>query len=196
MQRRSSTLWFLLPIIAVLGVHCSSSSDGEPVVMGPDAAADAADAAAPTDAADAATDSGEVVCSALTLKGPNVPTMFVAGDPPAALGGVITPGIYYLTEHTIFNGTGTVGPTGQLIAKTAELTPSVYRFAEGKGSSASGITKEETISRDYVLSGTTMTMTSTCPEVGAIRIAPYSVVGNQVHIYTPNANTRQVLTRQ
>lgn len=191
---------WLVDLFATVFIAACSSSESTPATT-PDASAEGgvADSSAgdASDASDGASaDSGKIVCSALTLKGPTVPSMFVAGDPPAAVGGVIVPGIYHLTEHTTFNGAGTVGPTGQTISKTAELTPSVYRFAEGKGSTTSGITKEETISRDYVLSGTSMIMTSTCPVVGAMRTAPYSVIGDQVHIYTPNPNTRQVLTRQ
>jgi len=111
----------------------SSSSGGG----GPETAADGG-ASPDASSADAVVDgasndgstSGGPACADVAREGPEVGEVRIAQDPPAAAGGTIAAGKYFLTSWETFTGPdGTAGSTGTLRRTTLVVTASTFTFA-------------------------------------------------------------------
>jgi hypothetical protein len=154
-----------------------------------------------TPATDAGTDATTDAAPACTLTFTDTAPAFtitkVATAVPAATGGTIVPGIYWLTDQLDYTGPGgaTTVSTGAY-TQTFQITATEWNIistAGGKRVDAASGTST------YTATGTTFTYTSTCPKPAAPTSVGYSVVGNTIHFQDLNAavpSTARVLTRQ
>ena len=178
-------------LAAGFGVACSSSSTGNTggggTDAGPDssAAADSgpgADSGSPVDAAPesaAVTDAGCLIIdnAAAVVMGQNV-----ASDEPAATGGTIPDGTYYVTAVTAYQGTGGMaGPTGQTYQFTSRVTGTTYDAIESISGGKATVT-----TGTLAPSGTNITITQTCPatDAGVSTFNQFSSDGTTVTFYT------------
>jgi hypothetical protein len=151
-RRRGARPWVLAALAcATLAAACSSGSlhpaplatdpNGATVDRGQgnaadDAATDAGDGdgGAPGDAsggdADAATDA-VTVCNDLTADGPLVAETAGSGPPPAATGGTLFQGTYWLTARANYGGT----PDARLVQRTLVIGATGFGVAEGVATS-------------------------------------------------------------
>ncbi len=151
-----------------------------------------------TDAStDASTDAAPTCNLTFTDTAPAFTITKVATAVPAATGGTIVPGIYWLTDQLDYTGPGgaTTVATGAY-TQTYQITATEWNIISTAGGkqipSASGTTT-------YTATGTTFTYTANCPTPGAPTPVAYSVVGNTIRFQDLNAvvpSTARVLTRQ
>jgi hypothetical protein len=77
------------------------------------------------DAGSAPADAGE--CTSIANDGPLVTWQNIAGDPPAATGGVIALGTYYVTAVNVYTGAdGGTAPTQTTMRETLSLSAAYY----------------------------------------------------------------------
>lgn len=106
-------------------------------------------------------------CNSIANEGPTVPVTMVAEDPPTAdaIGGEVVPGTYRLTSKLVFTGPeGSSGATGRLQRQTLLVSidaPGTLRIESAL--SLDGGSDRRT-SMTTTLSGSTATVTQTCPE--------------------------------
>jgi hypothetical protein len=146
---------------------------------------------------DASTDAAPACAFTFTDTAPAFTITKVATAVPAATGGTIVPGIYWLTDQLDYTGPGgaTTVSTGAY-TQTYQITATEWNIISTAGgmrvAAASG-------TATYTATGTTFTYTSNCPKAGAPTSVGYSVVGNTIHFQDLNAavpSTARVLTRQ
>lgn len=181
-----------LPILAILlasaEVACSSAAPSvQPIVA--DAGAPG-DAALPTSDSDAGGSGGTgdaavtldaaPSCNEIAASAPSVPySLSSSASPAAATGGAIADGTYYLTAYTVF-GAGSVG-AGFIANQATSLT---LEISAGTWSQAQVFTIEGTTSAvrsnlDVTTSGTSITLTPSCPG-GAATTGSYTATSTAI----------------
>jgi hypothetical protein len=176
-------------LAAGFGMACSSSSTGNTgggSDAGPDSGVAAetgsgADSGSPVDAAPESTvnDAG---CVVISNGASVVMEQSVATAEPAATGGTIPDGTYFVTAATSYAGPGGMtGPTGTTYQFTSHVSAGTYDAIEsitgGKASVTTGT---------LVTSGTNITIQQTCPATDG-GLSPYnqfSSDGTTVTLYT------------
>lgn len=161
--------------------------------LGPDAPAivDASTEKKPTDAA--------CPLGPPASEAPIIQDEFVMGSRPAATGGEIVPGRYFLTKSEIYIGDGTIPPreAGALpttITRTVVLTGDVLSYTEGEGYVDGGIDERDDHVQAYAPAGAILVLQELCPERDSHQIE-FSATGNELSLF-PSATQREVLTRQ
>jgi len=196
-------------VVALTIYGCGSGVTG-PVGAGPDGGADArVDAlpeAAPLDAAEggeaggAGTDGGAKGCPAVqnngamciypTQCGPVVPIIAMAGAVPAAQGGTIAPGLYFLTQENAYGAGdgGTLG-TDQYTAQLGTDTFAVNSYEDGFQDPPSQGT--------YTTMGTSFVRNYTCPTPITLS-HPYTATASELTLYETrgSAMVEMILTKQ
>lgn len=132
---------------------------------------------------------------------PIIQDEFVMGSRPAAAGGEIVPGRYFLTKSEIYIGDGnaTIPPreAGALpttITRTVVLTGDVLSYTEGEGTVDGGIDERDDHVQAYAPAGAILVLQELCPERDSHQIE-FSAMGSELHLF-PSATQREVLTRQ
>jgi len=139
----------------------------------------------PNDAAgtDAATDAGSDgggACNNVTQGATEATTSTIAAAAPAATGGTILPGTYFLKELDVYDPAGTASapmPSGLTVTLviTGNVMDSVQDLPDGT----------QTFSETFTVDATTKALNRvlTCPKPGPDLAAKYSVTGTGVTIY-------------
>ncbi|MBX3213447.1 MAG: hypothetical protein KF850_15525 [Labilithrix sp.] len=141
--------------------------------------------------------------SAIEVDGEDVAEVVVRAEtPPDPLGGAVQPGTYVLTEITRFaaggdvrddeDGGGSGGPAGsdKLTRKSLVVAGDTYRFGERTGTVGGVVAANPTLSGGtFETSGTSMTLTDSCPTAAA-RTIGYSTVGATLSLY-PTKDRRE-----
>ncbi len=163
--------------------------------------ADAGDALGTPDAADGASGDGEAgPCKALDAGGPVLPETVVAGFPPAALGGQLFPGEYWLTERDFYPAATDPPDAGSSRANI--VVQSSYFFGattldivEGQGPLGATTVVTSSRSGTYKLgSATQVTIDEACPGTTQ-RNVPFTVSGDELWLF-PTQDRRDVYTQQ
>ena len=190
----------LLPSCALLiaVVACSgANSEGigsEPLPNDPkDASADTGtssdgsvtDAADPTDAGDAKVDAPPATCAPLTNDGPVLKTIqMVAAAPPAPTGGTIPQGKFHLQEVTLYTGANGPSSTIPITLQGTEMVKGnvIEQVLDGEANQKS---LNERASMTFVTSGTSLTLSRTCPTLGSTK-ATFSATATTMLLFLPN----------
>ncbi len=217
---RSSRLFALLSMIAVASAAActagsSASNDGGSGVT-PDAdlsdqrlseatspqpegsiAADGGESGIPVKASvDAGMDGGACPqgiqqCNAPTVCGPPVLAKEIVGAAPAALGGSVFPGIYFLTALNVYRSqAGGATPSYQV---TFDLGTTTFTEASYQGGA-----QQSPTAGTYSTSGTTLTRTITCPAGTGTETSPYTSTSSTLILYRtlPDGTYELTFSRQ
>jgi hypothetical protein len=180
---------------------CSSSSDSSSSPGAADSGAAVADAGSSSDgstkdaattadtgAKDAGTDAVASGCNALVNSAPESTQSTIASAAPAATGGTIVDGTYFLTEFNLYDPAGSASapePSGLKVtlAIHGNEMDSIQTLPDDSS---------DTFAETFVVSGTDLNRTLTCPNPGPDLQAVYSVTGNTLTIYETNATSQLV----
>ncbi|HXJ20525.1 MAG TPA: hypothetical protein VMT03_09855 [Polyangia bacterium] len=130
---------------------------------------------------------GAQACNSLINNAPVVNKDHDPAAPPAMTGGTLTPGLYYLTKMVQYNGENGNTAHQETWSFSASNTFDVVQL---DGTRYSGT---------YAVSGTTVTLTITCPAAAAGRVvaSPYTATATQlVTINSDDANEAHTFTLQ
>ena len=170
---------------------CSSSA--APASAGPADASNRADASSPQKdaAASGTSDDAEITidagpaCNDLAAAAPSVDySLSDQGSPPAATGGTIADGTYYLTSYTIY-GAGSVG--GGFVANQATSVTLVVAGASWTQVQVYSI--ENTVSTvstnlTAAVSGTAIALTPSCPQGAPATNGTYDATATAIQLVT------------
>jgi hypothetical protein len=151
---------------------------------GTDSAIDADDASV----IDAGIDANQIDgggCHNLANTAPMVSLMQSSAPAPTPQGGSITPGLYYMTATTWFNGSNGVYGTGQIMW---DVKPSSYDEVVGTGQNASRTTWT------WSAANTSMAVTETCYNIWNLKYG-YTATNSELRVYMFQ-NLEIVFTRQ
>lgn len=126
---------------------------------------------------------GATGCTTLTNGAPESTQATVKGAAPAATGGTIADGTYFQTEFTVYDPAGTASapsPSGLKVtlAIKGNLMLSVQELPDASVS---------TFAETFVVAGTALNRTLTCPKKAPDLSAVYSVAGSKLTIYETDA---------
>jgi len=139
-------------------------------------------------------DSGAAnACNDLVNNAPAVTLVAIADSPPAALGGTLVDGTYWLTGFNVFTGPG---GTTDLSTFTANATFVLSGTTMQQVLSSNG-GAEKRYTSTVSTSGTTLYATDTCPEP-VTEQDPYTATPTKLTIYLddPNGTFEQIYTKQ
>jgi hypothetical protein len=121
-------------------------------------------------------------CNQLCNAGPVVTVVNSLQPAPTPAGGTLIPGLYYLTAYTAYFASGVdAGPTSNTRQETAIVTAADPVGTIENVHSANG-NPNDTVSYEYLASGTAICLTQTCPASGQI-VSGYTASGGQLHVY-------------
>jgi hypothetical protein len=152
-----------------------------------------ADAASATDGATAA--EGGKSCNNLQATGADLLPQTPVTDPmPAATGGNIMLGTYWLTERDLYAGGM---PDALFVQRALLIDATTINVVEGTASSATGTPTLKTQTSTYQVFATVgLSMRESCPGSPEVTNAHYSVAGGQVTLYYPDLGTAEVYALQ
>lgn len=176
-----SCLTVVLLALALTG--CSSAASGEPADAGADIlVADHAvsvdsgpavdtDASAPADAGD---------CNTVQNGASSVTVQQVASASPAAAGGAIGDGTYYVTAVVVFTGDGgAAGPRGDTVKETVVVHGSAFQaVAESLGT----VTR---FNGTFAIDGGSITNTHTCPTTSVDTLTSFTASATSIEEWGP-----------
>jgi hypothetical protein len=176
---------------SLVGVSLSACSSTSTPTPGDADAASAADAAPDTRTSDAATadsSDGSTACNALVNAASEAMASTVKSAAPTATGGTIVDGTYFLTDITLYDPAGTASapePAGiqVTLAITGNLMESVQTYPDDSS---------DTFAETFVVNGTALNRTLTCPKAAPDLSAVYSAAGNKLTIYETDPKTSLV----
>jgi hypothetical protein len=176
-------------VLAILIASSGCSSAPAPSSEGPLDAGHAQIDAAPISSSDSPdADAGVITvdagpaCNDLVAAAPSVNySLSDQGSPPAATGGTIVDGTYYLTSYTIY-GAGSVGPgftANQATSVTLEIAGTAWTQVQVYLIESTS----STVSTNFVaaVSGTAITLTPSCPE-GPPTNATYDATSSAIQL--------------
>jgi hypothetical protein len=158
-----------------------------------------AEASTVPDAEAGASDGGP--CNSLTNTAPVIATSIGSGSPPAAIGGTIPDGTYYLTDSVVYPSidAGSSGPGLETVQQTVVITGAIGNVVRASGAYPDGgVGPQQQISETIAPSGTSLVVTITCGMSGASTF-PYSVNtsdGGQTTLVVLFLNTLYTFTKQ
>ena len=186
---------FLYAVVAVglcagVSISACSSSESSPPAASTDGGGgsdspSASEAASPVDAAsdskpaEAAAPDGSAECNAIANAAPEATQATIKGNAPAATGGTIAAGTYFLTEFTLYDPAGTASspePSGMhaTLMIAGNVMDSVMDLGDGV---------DRRFSETFTVNGTDVDRVLTCPKPGPDLDAAYSVTGKNLVIY-------------
>ena len=171
-----------------------SSTDTTPGTTADDAggggtdAKAASDGKATTDAGDTDSGDGSAACNTIANTATEATSTSVKGNAPAATGGTIAPGTYFLKDFTLYDPAGNDEPPTAIGLKTTlviagAVMDSVQDFGDGV---------DQTFSETFIATGTKLDRTLTCPKPGPDLAAVYSVTGSNLVIYETDPKSKLV----
>jgi hypothetical protein len=124
-------------------------------------------------------DTASSACNSLVADGPTLPYTSVAAAAPTPAGGTIADGTYALATMSVY--TGVNGSTAPVLTSTVSV---VMAFA---GNTVQEVTvmngQERRYSAIFSVSGTTITMTDTCPVQGAEPPIQFTASATELRLY-------------
>jgi hypothetical protein len=143
-----------------------------------------------TSAADSSTEKpdGATGCTTIVNGASESTSATVKGNAPAPTGGTIADGTYFLNEFSVYDPAGTASapsPSGLKVTLFIQgnLMLSVQELPDGSVS---------TFSETFVVAGTDLNRTLTCPKAAPDLKAVYSVAGSKLTIYETDASSGTV----
>ena len=174
----------------------AGSSSGAPAF---DASIDSnRDDASAADAAPDGSDAGSICFGAAQQQTTPIDEIIVSGDPPPALGGMIAPGTYVLSEldfYGVIPGGAQDGVTGNAGRSTLVITADTMQIVGARGSSTAGLPADTVVGSTYTIMGTSLSTRSVCPVSGATKSIPYSAVGGGLALFV-DARHREIYARK
>lgn len=154
---------------------------------------------------DGSADGGAVdLCKSATQQGEATQELRLAGNAPPPLGGALADGTYVLTEMTAYGanapaddageGGGTTGLTGVVARSTIIVQGTSLVMITGRGTQAAPPTTDTVTGATFVVNGTSLETTSTCPTRGTVKSVPFSAVGGGIALFV-DATHRELYTR-
>ncbi len=175
-------------LVCVSMSACSSSSDTAATTSdagGADATSGTDGGKADTSTGDSSVDmpDGATGCTTITNGAAESTAATVKGAAPTATGGTIADGTYFQTEFTVYDPNGTASapsPSGLKVTLyiKGNLMLSVQELPDASVA---------TFSETFVVAGTALNRTLTCPKAGPDLAAVYSVAGSNLTIYETDA---------
>lgn len=141
---------------------------------------------------DGSGDAGGVACNGMFPE-PAVTQMQIASNPPAATGGSVTDGVYYLliALNTYTGPGGASGPTNRSLMEEFETVMSaVPPHWQYVTSSDGGPVEHETATVSFA--GVNVTQQFSCPTISTITQG-YSATGTDLRLYAPNGSATDEL---
>jgi hypothetical protein len=135
---------------------------------------------ADTGAADADTDAdGGGACNTLVNGAAESTSSTIASAAPTATGGTIVDGTYFQTEFNVYDPSGTPsGPTPSGLKVTLKITGNLMESIQTLPDDST-----DTFAETFVVAGTALNRTLTCPKSAADLAATYTVSGSTLTIY-------------
>jgi len=136
---------------------------------------------------------GANACNDLVDNSPAVTLVAIADSAPAALGGTLVDGTYWLTGFYVFTGPGGLTDlstfTGSITFVLSETTMQQVLSSNG------GVEKRSTST--VSTSGNTLYATDTCPEPDSGQV-PYTATPTELRLYfdDPNGTFEEIFTKQ
>ena len=178
-------------IAAVSLIACSSNStDDEPDdTSSPDGSTSHTDSATPPTTDTGTKDTGPGgPCNNLTNTATEANQSTVKGNAPAATGGTIADGTYFLSEFILYDPTGTdEAPSPSGLNVTMSIKGTAMDSIQTLPDSSS-----QTFAETFVTNGTKLQRTLSCPKAGPDLEAVYTVAGNKLTIYETDPNSKLV----
>jgi hypothetical protein len=159
----------------------------------PDVGADGASGAGSDDASDGASpDVSAGACNGDTADGPLVEQTVLSGSQPAAMGGHIYSGTYWLTERDTYGGT----PDGLFVQRSLVIDATTVNLVGGDTTSDAGMPVWATTTSTYeVLDLIVLSTTESCPGPAHVTNVQFTAAGGQLTLY-PTSDTAEVYTLQ
>lgn len=163
-------------------------SDGES-----DVGADTPTSVGSDDASEGAAPDGAVgACNAYSADGPLVEQTVLSGSQPAAMGGTIYSGTYWLTERDTYGGT----PDDLFVQRSLIIDATTVNVVGGDTTSDAGMPLLTTTTSSYqVLDLIVLSTTESCPGPMHVTNVQFTAVGGQLTLY-PTSDTAEVYTLQ
>lgn len=140
------------------------------------------------------------VCANVAREGPNVEEVRLAQDPPAAAGGILVPGKYFLTTWETYAGaSGTSGPTGTIRRTTLIVAADRLTFASRDVEEQEDLPiRIESIEPPKPATPTTLETVESCPLEGRPLTRNFTVSGTELVLFEPFGviTRRLVFTKQ
>lgn len=192
----------LLIVVVACGSSSSDNAGTDTLPNDPkDASADTtpedgstADAGEPKDAGDAGVDATTTSCSSLVNDGPMLTAIqMVATAPPAPTGGTIPQGKFHLQDITLY--TGANGPSSTIpIALKGTVNVNGNVIEQVLDGEANKKPLAERASMTFTTSGTTVTMSRTCPTLASTK-GSYSATASSMLLFLTNDTGQMVVYR-
>jgi hypothetical protein len=184
-------------VAASLSACSSDSTDDEPDdTSSPDGSTTQNDSGTTpkNDAAAPVTDTGTKdtgpggACNTLTNTATEANQSTVKGNAPAATGGTIADGTYFLSEFVLYDPTGTdEAPSPSGLNVTMSIKGTAMDSIQTLPDSTS-----QTFAETFVTNGTKLQRTLSCPKAGPDLEAVYTVAGNKLTIFETDPNSKLV----
>jgi len=157
--------------------------------LGPDGTSDAGS----DDASEGASPDGSAgACNGNTADGPLVEQTVLSGSQPAAMGGHIYSGTYWLTERDTYGGT----PDGLFVQRSLVIDATTVNVVGGDTTSDAGMPVWTTTTSTYeVLDLIVLSTTESCPGPPHVTNVQFTAAGGQLTLY-PTSDTAEVYTLQ
>jgi hypothetical protein len=140
----------------------------------------------------ASPDSPAGACNAYSADGPLVEQTALSGSQPAAMGGTIYSGTYWLTERDTYGGT----PDGLFVQRSLYIDATTINVVGGDTTDDAGMPALTTTTSSYeVLDLIVLSMTESCPGPMHVTNVQFTAVGGQLTLY-PTSDTAEVYTLQ
>lgn len=167
----------LPPVEASVSDGAGAAADGG---AGDDAASDSTVVSSGDSSTDAVMEVAPPIsgCNGIVPAGPLVSETAATGSEPAATGGTIPTGTYFLTEIDLYGAP----MTGQVVQRTLVVDATKMQFAEAIGGPADADTPDDSTST-YVVYGNVVSLGEYCPTNGAADNVFFSVQGNQLTLF-------------
>jgi hypothetical protein len=173
----------------------ASGGTGSGGDSGPDLRVDGSASEASAEASSEAgtdADGGELACNMLEADGPLVPEAAAGGAQPAATGGQIFPGTYWLTERVTYGG----APDGLFVKRALLVSAKTIDVIEGSTTSANAAPLLTTSSATYeVLDTFVLSKEVTCPAPPHSMSTRFTANGAQLTLF-PTNDTSELYTLQ
>lgn len=126
----------------------------------------------------------EPSCNDLVLDAPAVGFSYDAGPAPAALGGSIADGTYFLTAQIVYDTAS--GPTDALGRTEVEVAGTTWQEVDGDPT-PSTVNPDRHFTNTLSITDTTLDLTQTCPSGGGTTSSDFSADATAVTVYITDA---------
>jgi hypothetical protein len=119
-------------------------------------------------------------CNDLVLDAPAVGFTYDLAAPPAPMGGTIADGTYFLTAQVLYETAS--GPTFPLGRTKAVIAGTIWQEMSGDPEPGS-VNPDKRTTHALAATGTSLTLTRTCPSAGQLQSAPYTAEATRITLF-------------